>query len=172
MEKDFNPQEFVGSFIQVAKEVALRPKEFFGDMSRTGGFYPPVLFLAVCLAVRGILGSLIFFNPMPFIAALVSLVFAFIGAGILQFVLQQLFQGRGTYEGTFRVVAYSAVVQLLGWIPFIGFLASLYGLYLQVVGLEKVHEVSVGKAILAVVITAAIFVLIMLPFGGLLIMIR
>ena len=39
---------------------------------------------------------------------------AFVGAGILQFVTQQLFQGVGTYEGTFRVVAYTGVVPLGG----------------------------------------------------------
>ncbi len=172
MEKDFNPQEFANSFIQVAKEVLTKPSDFFAEMSRTAGFGPPVTFLAICLAIEGILGSLIAFNPMPFAMAIVSLIFAFIGAWILQFVLQQLFQGKGTYEGTFRVVAYSGVVHLLGWIPFIGFLASLYGLWLQIVGLEKVHEVSKGKAFVAVIITAIIFFLIMIPFGGLLFVAR
>lgn len=172
MEKDFDTQAFINSFVQVAKEVLTKPSEFFSEMSRRGGFGPPVAFLAVCLAVRGVLGSLIFLNPLPFVFALVSLIFAFVGAGILQFVLQQLFQGRWTYEGTFRVVAYSGVVNLLNWIPLVGFLASLYGLWIQVVGLERVHEVTKLKALVAVIVTAIIFILIMIPFGGLMLLAR
>ena len=41
------------------------------------------------------------------------------------------------YEGTFRVGAYSSVTSLVSWIPIIGWIASLYGIYLAIMGIGR-----------------------------------
>ena len=171
-EYEFNTKDLVNSFIQVAKKVAFAPSDFFANMPREGGFPPPLSFLAICMGISGVMGSLIFFNPFPLVIAIVGLVFAFVGAGILQFILQNLFNGGGTYEGTFRVVAYAGVIHILSWIPVLGFLLTLYGFYLQIVGLASVHNVTKGKALLAVIIALIVYFLIMIPLGGALFFLR
>ncbi len=163
---ELDTTNLINSFIQVAKKVAINPSDFFENMPREGGYTGPLTFLAICVGIGGVISSLLFFNPLPLLFALIGILFAFVGAGILQFVTQQLFQGTGTYEGTFRVVAYAGVVSLLSWIPIIGFLLTLYGFYLQVIGIEKVHNVTKLKAFFAVIITLVIYFLVMVPLGG------
>lgn len=164
--EEFDPRDLVNSFVHVTKGVLLRPKAFFGAMPTDAGFMPPVLYLALSFAIWGILRSLVLLNPLFLGVAVIGFFFTFLGAAILQWVLKKLFGGQGTYEGTFRVVAYSGAVNVLSWIPFVGFLASLYGIWIKMVGLEAVHGVSKLQALVAVIITAVIFVLITLPLGG------
>lgn len=52
------------------------------------------------------------------------------------------------YEATFRVVAYVSVTNLVNWIPILGGLLALYGLYLAVVGIREVHATTTGRAAL------------------------
>jgi hypothetical protein len=98
----------------------------------------------------------------------------------LYFIAQQFFEGKGTYEGTYRVVAYAGVVSLVSWlavIPVLGgliaFLAFLYGFYLQFIGMEKVHKITQGQAIVTVLIAIAVYIIlgILVP-GGLFIGMR
>jgi hypothetical protein len=55
-----------------------------------------------------------------------------------------------------RVLAYSAVTSLVSWVPFIGGILSLYGIYLGIVGIREVHNTTTGKAAVVVLITAVI----------------
>ena len=50
------------------------------------------------------------------------------------------------FEATLRVYCYASAVALLSWIPFVGGLATLYGLYLLVVGLQEVHGSAARQA--------------------------
>jgi len=57
------------------------------------------------------------------------------------------------FEGTFRVVAYATVAQLANLIPVLGGLLSLvWSLVLAIVGLQKLHDTSTGKAVAAVLV--------------------
>jgi hypothetical protein len=87
----------------------------------------------------------------------------FIGAGILHLLVMLIIGSRNAgYEGTLRVGAYAAVTSLVSWIPFIGWIASLYGIYLGIVGIREVHNTSTGKAALVVLIPAAVILLLVL----------
>jgi len=71
--------------------------------------------------------------------------------------------GTGSYEGTVRVISYATAVLALSWIPLLGLLASIYGLYLYIVGGMTVHNVSMGKSAVAVLLPIVlIFILAML----------
>ena len=59
------------------------------------------------------------------------------------------------FAGTFRVGAYSSVTSLVSWIPVIGWTASLYGIYLTIVGVREVHSTT-GNAAIVVLIPALI----------------
>jgi hypothetical protein len=165
---EFNTKDFMNSFIKVMKTVLVKPNDFYQHMPTTGGFSPPFVFLVVCLGVSGILAAIIAgVDVFLFLKLLIfGAIFSFIGAGILHLIAQQFFEGKGAYEGVYRTVAYAGVVNLLTWIPVVGFLAGLYGLYLQIVGLEKVHKITAGQAVITVLIAFAIYLIMGLVVGG------
>jgi len=165
---EFNSKDFLNSFIGVMKTVLVKPNDFYQHMPTTGGFSPPFVFLAICLGVSGILAAIIAGVDVLLFLKLVifGVIFSFIGAGILHLIAQQFFEGKGAYEGVYRTVAYAGVVNLLTWIPVVGFLAGLYGLYLQILGLEKVHKITAGQAVVTVLIAFAIYLIFGLVVGG------
>jgi hypothetical protein len=165
---EFNPKDFINSFIGVIKTVLVKPSDFYQNMPTTGGYSPPLFFLAVCLGVSGIFAIIITGGEvlMFFKVVIAGVIFSFIGAGILHLIAQQFFEGKGAYEGVYRVVAYAGTVNLLAWIPVVGFVAGLYGLYLQIVGLEKVHKITPGQAVVTVLIVFAVYLIMALVVGG------
>jgi len=162
---EFSIKDFIKSFLGVIKTVVTKPSDFFQNMPTTGGYAPPLIFLAVCLGVSGILSALFSWSLAALFSYLIFyFIFSFIAAGVLNFIAQQFFEGKGAYEGIYRVVAYAGVVQLVGWLPFVHgiffivtFCVGIYGLYLQVVGVEKVHQITAGQAVVTVLITLAVF---------------
>ncbi|MBA3474940.1 MAG: YIP1 family protein [Rubrobacter sp.] len=62
------------------------------------------------------------------------------------------------FEVTLRVVAYTSAVELLNWIPVVGLLASLYGLYLAFVGIREMHEATTGQALAVISLPVVSFV--------------
>jgi hypothetical protein len=86
----------------------------------------------------------------------------FIGAGILHLLVMLILGSRNAgFEATFRVVTYSAVTSLVSWVPFIGGILSLYGVYLSIVGICEINNTT-GKATFIVLIPAAIIILLVL----------
>ena len=65
------------------------------------------------------------------------------------------------FAGTFRVSAYSSVTSLVSWSPVIGWIASLYGIYLAIVGVREVHN-TISKA--AIVVRIPTLIVLFLPF--------
>lgn len=135
-------------------------------------------YLVVLLVIFAVLQALItsvFFGAMSMtfpgmnvaILALLSIVFGIIG-GLLGFVIggviQHLFVlivgGRMGLSATLKAVIYSATPALLfGWVPFVGFVASLWSLVLEVLAIRELHEISTARAVFAVVIPFAIVVI-------------
>ena len=78
-------------------------------------------------------------------------------------LLMMLIVGSGNagFAGTFRVSAYSLVTSLVSWIPVIGWITSLYGIYLAIVGVREVHS-TISKAVIVVRILTLI--VLFLPF--------
>jgi hypothetical protein len=86
----------------------------------------------------------------------------FIGAGILHLLVMLILGSRNAgFEATFRVVTYSAVTSLVSWVPFIGGILSLYGVYLSIVGICEINNTT-GKATFIVLIPATIIILLVL----------
>ena len=47
---------------------------------------------------------------------------------------------------------------LLGWIPVIGFIAGIWSLVLEILGIRQLHEITTEKAVLAVVLLIVVAV--------------
>jgi len=65
--------------------------------------------------------------------------------------------GRNGVGQTIKAVMYGATPSfLLGWIPIVGIIAGIWALIVGIIGVRQLHELSTGKAVLAVIIAIAI----------------
>lgn len=173
---EFDYKDPVQSFVNTVRRVVLETADFFRGIVRQGDFLNPLIFALICYEVSAILGGLLglaglggeqgvgAFLGSILLAPIFAAIGLLIGAGILHLLVMLIVGSNNAgFEGTFRVGAYSSVTLLVSWIPFIGWIASLYGIYLAIVGIREVHNTTTGKAALAVLIPAiVVFVLVLL----------
>lgn len=179
-------------YIGTWKEVMLKPSEFYRKMPKTGGYRDPLTFAAITFLIYGILTAI--FNrdmymtgmhggmyggenyfgefglsmiiSIAILAPIAGVISLFIEAIIL-YIIYRILGGDGSYEGTVRFIAYASAVLLLSWIPLIGWIIGLYGIYLQIVGGMYVHNVSMLKSAIAVLLpTILLFILMIILIGA------
>jgi hypothetical protein len=186
---DYDLSDPVGSFVDVVRRVAFRPAAFFAGLPRQGGLLGPLVFALVCIEVSAILVGLLTFLGVPggmtslfgargdqgFLAFLGGLVLAPIAGAVgvfltalLTHLLVVLVAGSGHsgFGATFHVVAYSSVTSLVGWVPFVGWIASLYRLYLATVGIREMHATTTGRALLVVLLPAILVLVLVVVVVG------
>jgi hypothetical protein len=170
---EFRYTDPVQTFIATVQGVVLQPVSFFRGILRQGDFVNPLIFAIICYEVSAILGGLLQlvgrnigfggFISSIILAPIIAAIGLFIGAGIIHLLVMLIIGSRNAgFEGTFRVLAYSAVTSLVSWIPFIGGILSLYGIYLGIVGIREMHNTTTTKAAIVVLIPVAIIILLAL----------
>jgi hypothetical protein len=186
---EFELSDPVNSFFDVVRRVVLQPVRFFAGLPRSGALLNPLLFALICIVISAILSALLVlvgvqpnpgFNPNPQNAipstfaptsAIASIIFAPIGGAIGLFVaaaIQQLLvrlivgANNSGFGATFRVASYTQVTSLVNWIPIVGPLLALYGIYLSIVGIREMHSTTTGKAALVILIPFAVVLLVAL----------
>jgi hypothetical protein len=112
-------------------------------------------------------------NPAAAIALAVLLVallplFAvlgvYIGAAVQHFFVFLFVRERRGYWGTFPVVAYGgSALALFSWIPILGYLVMLYGVYVTTMGLREMHGTSTARALLAALVPDLFSLLFLVP---------
>lgn len=181
---------FFKAFFDTASVLLTKPSEAFVMMKREGGLTDPLLFgliggsagtIASALFQLGFqsllgiggknnlvelfgIGLVIgFFILTPlFVAAGM-----FIGSGILHLCLMLFGGANKPFETTFRVVCFSSgAAYLFSIIPFCGgYITPVYNIVLECIGISRAHEITMGKAVLAVllplIICCGIFALVM-----------
>ena len=135
-------------------------------------------YLIILLAIYAVLQALItsiFVGSMSTIfpglsiavAVIASIIFGVIGGligfvigGVILHLFVLLVGGRMGLAATLKAVIYAATPTLLfGWIPLVGFIASLWSLVLEVLAIRELHDISTARAIFAVAIPFAIVVI-------------
>src|SRR5215212_5154948 len=181
---DYDLSNPVNSFVEVVGRVVRSPTEFFSSIPRRGNLLAPLVFALICTEISTILGGLLrlvwrtraaggvrFAGSYSFGEFLASVILTPIGATIGLFIvagiahlLVMLFVGsqNSGFESTFRVVSYVSVTNLVNWIPFIGGLLALYGLYLAVVGIREMHSTTTGRAALVVLLPIGLILVVVL----------
>ena len=135
------------------RRIMTDPHGFFADMPETGGLGQPFGFLAICAAVNAAGHLLVGGGVRGLVVALVGqLIGAVLVAALFVLVAQHLFEGRGGFESTFRVVAYAAAPLVVLWVPVLGVLAWLYRAYLMLRGVERVQGLDTTRALLTVLV--------------------
>ena len=96
-----------------------------------------------------------------FISYLILLIIGlFIGAAIVH-IFVYLLGGRKGYTQTVKAIGYGMTPSLLlGWIPFIGIIAGIWALIVEIIGIRELQEMSTGKAVLAMILPLIIMVII------------
>lgn len=147
--EEFNPNDPLGSFGDTWKRVILEPQAFFDALPPAGGIQPPLIFAAASLFIGGV-GVLLFGGGLKGLFGLLvlGLIRLFVGAAIIVLVAQNLFDGRGDYEATFRALGYSSAVAVGFGLPFVKYFAGLYGAYLVILGLARAHSLDNVRAVL------------------------
>jgi len=143
-----------------------------GDML---AFFWPVLLFSLGLVPFGdsVFGQLngiwLFLTLMVGIPVAVVLNMFFY-SGILHLMLLIVRGGKEGYKSTFRVVAYSQAALAWNIIPFMGaWIATVWKLVIQVIGLHEIHHISYARVIAAFLLPVfIIFVLIIIALGPLL----
>ncbi len=172
---EFDYKDPIQSFVVTVRRLVLEPANFFRAIRRRGDFINPLVFALICTLVSAVLGGIIgFIFSMSFadqgvIGAFVGFVLSvirslvvvvlglFVGAGIWHLLVLLFVKPTNSgYEATFRVAAYSTAVYLVSWIPFLGWILSLYAIFLGIVGIREVHGTTTGKAALVVLLPIAV----------------
>jgi hypothetical protein len=186
---EYNLSDPLGSFVDVVRRVVLQPAQFFAAIPRSGPLLNPLVFAVICIEISALLSALLVlagvqenpgFNPNPQNAlpsvftpgsALASIIVAPIAGAIglliaaaIQQLLVRLIVGANNsgFGSTFRVASCTQVTGLVNWIPIVGPLLSLYGLYLAIVGIREAHGTTMGKAALVILIPFAVVLVIAL----------
>ena len=159
---EFNVKDPINSFIQVAKNVVVTPREFFSGMPAEAELQNPLIFLAFCLFVSTLFLANIMGMNFPAFLAFFILHFSvtFLESGLLYLAAKNFFGGKGSFSGTFRIIAYAGTTNLVSWIPYLGIIASFYGLYLVVVGITQVHKIETRGAVFTLLSTIGFLFLI------------
>jgi hypothetical protein len=114
--------------------------------------------LGMMMGVSTGIGSAIIFFVMFMINAIVG---AFIGGTVLH-IFVYIVGGRRGIVQTIKAGMYGSTPSLLfGWIPIINFIAIIWSLVADIIGIRQLHEITTGRAILAVILPIIIgFILI------------
>lgn len=156
------------------KESILSPDEFFSRMPAQGGFLLPLLF-ALIVQTLGIMigyvwgyalenpfvtGGVISGRATLFVGLLMP-VFVFLGivlsALLVHAALSLIGGAMRNFEATFRVVCYASGPELFTIVPVVGGLIGLvWKIYITVVGLRSVHNISTPKAAAGLLIPFAL----------------
>ena len=185
---DYDLSNPVGSFTDVVRRVVTSPTEFFAAIPRRGNLLAPLVFALICLEISTILGGLLRLalgseaaggvrfegaGRYGFGEFVANVILAPIGGAIGLFILAaivhlfvMLFVGDANsgYSSTFRVISYVSVTNLVNWIPIVGGLLALYGLYLAVVGIREMHSTTTGRAALVVLLPIGVLLVLVLVF--------
>lgn len=155
------------SFVEVVRGVLVEPARFFAGL---GGPRPdrvkgPLLFAVICGMISLPLALIVepydplasgqpglrsgfysLFRDNPVAAIALAAVFV---------VLLPLLVVLGVYVG--------AALALFSWIPILGYLVNLYGVYITMVGLRELHGTSTTRALLAALVPTLLSLAAVIP---------
>jgi hypothetical protein len=187
-EEGFDASVPVRSFARTLRGVLLGPTDFFRGVTLRGNLSDPLVFAVVCILIGGSLSSILDlllgrgvvsgldFGEAPaggvavVLAVLIATPFlvalsVFVVAGVYHLLVLLFVRGsEAGFEATFKASAYASATSVASWVPVVGPLLSLYGLYLTVVGIRDLHSTTTGRAAAVVLVPTSVALLVLLAF--------
>ncbi len=121
-----------------------------------------------------LLSAAIFFDIEPIInydyfkeTGLLNLIFLMYFLTIINFFVNAVFihifviivEGKNGLFESLKAVCYSSSPALfLGWIPVVGIITGIWALIIQTAALRELHDISTGRAVLAMILPYIIFI--------------
>jgi hypothetical protein len=143
-------------------EVLQKPKDVFKAQKGKGDIGAGVMNFAIAYLIVGVIQAILLFAApglavSAFIGTLIGgIIGSFIGVGIF-YIVAMLLGGKGSFGDMYYLLSlFVGPIAILGLIPSVGFLASLYGLYLLTLAIMEVHGFDTLKAVLVWLIPAIV----------------
>jgi hypothetical protein len=181
--EDIESIGFFQGLAQTLKQSLGSPRDFFSHMPPHGGYSNPLLY-CIIIETLGTLAAYLWGIAVgnPLVAAgdmsrttmvllgifvpVMVIIWTFFWSVVLHGTLRILAGPGKSFEGTFRVVAYSSGPELLSVIPYVGSFAAIFlKLYLSIVGLREVHGLTSSKATLIVLLPGILLFIILLSLA-------
>ena len=156
---EFSWDDPIRSYLDTWREVVFSPRSFFSEerLAADHGVQDAVGFLLISLLIGGVgllLGGWGFWAlPVLLVGGLVRVLIA---ALVICVIATQVFDGRGNYESTVRVLAYASAMAVFVFVPRLRIVAKLYGLFLATIGLRQAHRLSPASAVLTLLTSALV----------------
>lgn len=158
--------KWMNEWFSKSKQVIFNPSGFFEEVERKGTYKYSVKFAVTSLLIMSFLTipiellsstsvALSNIGYMLLIAAISGIFGGSIGiminSGITHIFVYLL--GGKEYVRTLEVYSYSTSINaFLGWIPFVSLGASIYGIYIQIKGIEEYHDFTTSRAAVSVLV--------------------
>jgi hypothetical protein len=172
----FDPKAIADAFVRVLT----RPAEFWASVRDQKGFGPPLVFAVVMGLVAGLMGAILavtglggvlggFGGPIGGVIGVAGIITTpiiyaigcFIGGGIV-YLIALVAGGKADYEQSLRIAGYANAVgpitMAVAFVPFLGIVPSLYGLYLVALGVIAIEVADRRKTFIAAGVLAGILV--------------
>ncbi|MBT4651339.1 hypothetical protein HOC13_02335 [Candidatus Woesearchaeota archaeon] len=171
-------------FFKTWKTVILDPKVFFSKLPNKMGLREPSIFYLKLQTISWLLVAIVMgfwlipsggfslvsslFGGVGILVGLllgiltvVVMIFLswgmmFVGAGVIHLFVRA-FGGIKEYKETFKAMAYGSAPGVLSSIPLLGWLASIYSVILQVIGLSERQKLSLARSVAAVLVPTVLF---------------
>jgi hypothetical protein len=169
--------DFVERSMQVVKE----PSKFF-KAKFTEDLKTPAIHIILAAVIGALISVFFIVLPAQMLAG-ESIISAIIGAifgavitiiitpiivliawpigSLINHLFVLLVGGKGGWKRTLKITAYVGTLSIIGPIPIVGLLAALYSFYLTYVGYQKQHNLSKGRAAIAIILPIVVTVCIM-----------
>lgn len=170
---EFEPTRFFDSFLSVTAALVMRPRRFFQGLPRSADISRALIFLVVCVFLSALLMANVKGGGVQLFVLLFAsnVISAFVGSYILHKLVGRVFGVAAPFACTFRVIAYASLMDIVSWVPGVGILAYVYGLYLTFLGLQEVHRLNPRQAatavlLIVVLVTVLLVLALMLAAGN------
>lgn len=175
---DYSTQKgFFMDFVDEARTILFQPHKFFEEMPAKGGLKGPTMFALVCALIYAPIQAMLHANGnfggfiLVFLTCILNvLVTVVVASVVLNFALKKL-GGTGTFEGTYRAIAFGKATVLIAWlsfgpIPIGGVLSMAYSVYLNILAIERLHKLprKLTAMLVGVVAVLGFAVKMRLPF--------
>jgi hypothetical protein len=171
----------LNNFVEMVKGFIMKPVETFQKV-KGGSLGDAFVYFLILLVIDAILSTIVLaiglsamsiYQSIPgFKGAVPVMVFfgtliggiigIFIGGAWLHIFVWAL-GGKKGYVQTVKSLMYGSTPGLLlGWIPIVSFIGGIWAIVLDILGIKELQEMSLGRAVAAVVIAGVILIIIVM----------
>ncbi len=151
----------IQSYFTKVKQIISAPANFYANLSLEESYKNYVVFFLINNALTVLLTSVLagignlknlWLAPFMLFVSLPLIFLFYLFLAVILHLLAKILGGKASFTNTFQILAYASAVSPLTVIPLAGLLASLYQLYITIIGFWKIQQYSLKRAVLNVLL--------------------